>query len=289
MRLVLVTLVLIVLFLVTEIVAAVVGNSLVLFADAGHMITDVAALSLSAWAIHLTGKPAHHRWTFGFMRAEILAAAANGVLLVVIAIAIGVDAVQRLLTPSHVTGGLVLAVAVLGAVVNLIAARVLARANRRSLNIRAAFAHIATDLYAFLGTALAGLIIVVTHWERADSVASILVALLMLWTSWGLLRDSGRILLQAAPDDLDLLAVRTHLTEIDDVLDVHDLHAWTLTSGSITLSAHVIVESRCFDTGHAPQILDALQSCLVDHFDITHSTFQLEPTGHASHEDDVHH
>ena len=288
MRLVLVTLALIVLFLVTEIVAAIIGNSLVLFADAGHMITDVAALSLSAWAIHLATKPAHQRWTFGFKRAEILAAAANGVLLVVIAIAIGVEAVARLLTPSHVTGGLVLAVAILGAAVNLIAVRVLAHANRRSLNLRAAFAHIVTDLYAFLGTALAGLIIVVTHWQRADSVASILVAVLMLWTSWALLRDSGRILLQAAPEDLDLLAVRAHLTEIDDVLDVHDLHAWTLTSGSITLSAHVIVESRCFDTGHAPQILDALQSCLVDHFDIAHSTFQLEPTGHASHEDDMH-
>lgn len=285
---VLIALVLIGLFLVVEVVAAVADNSLVLYADAGHMVTDVAALSLSAGAIKLAQRPARERWTYGFKRAEILAAAANGALLVIVALLIGADAVVRLITPRHVGGGLVLVVALIGALVNVIAVRVLAQGNRQSLNLRAAFAHIVSDLYAFVGTALAGLVIILTHWERADSIGSILVVILMLWSSWGLLRDSGRILLQVAPDDLDLSDVRRHLEKVDDVRDIHDLHAWTLTSGSITLSAHVIVESRCFDTGHAPLILDDLQARLAERFGITHSTFQLEPAGHAAHEDDIH-
>ncbi|MGD0852196.1 MAG: cation diffusion facilitator family transporter [Acidimicrobiales bacterium] len=287
-RLVFVALALIVLFLTAEVVAAVIGNSLVLYADAGHMVTDVAALSLSLWAIKMAQRPARERWTYGFKRAEILAAASNGALLVAIAIVIGVEAVRRLIGPQHVTGGLVLAVASVGAVVNVCAVRALARADRRSLNLRAAFAHIVTDLYAFVATALSGLVILLTRWERADSIASMLVVVLMLWTAWGLLRDSGHILLQAAPGDLDLNDVRTHLAGVDDVLDVHDLHAWTLTSGSVTLSAHVTVEDRCFNTGHTPQILDALQLCLASHFDITHSTLQLEPVSHVDHESDVH-
>jgi cobalt-zinc-cadmium efflux system protein len=252
------------------------------------MVTDVAALSFSAWAIKVAQRPARERWTYGFKRAEILAAATNGALLVAIALIIAVEAVHRLVSPQHVAGGLVLVIAVIGAVVNLIAVRVLARANRQSLNLRAAFAHIVTDLYAFLGTAAAGLVIILTHRERADAVASLLVVVLMLWTAWGLLRDSGQILLQAAPGDLDLNDVRKHLIEVDDVLDVHDLHAWTLTSGSTTLSAHVTVEDRCFNSGHTPQILDALQLCLASHFNITHSTMQLEPRSHVDHEGDIH-
>jgi cobalt-zinc-cadmium efflux system protein len=286
--LVFITLALIVSFLVAEVVAAVIGDSLVLYADAVHMVTDVGALSLSMWAIKLAERPARERWTYGFKRAEILAAAANGALLVAIALIIGVEAVHRLVAPQHVAGGLVLAVAVVGAAVNVAAVRVLAHANRQSLNLRAAFAHIVTDLYAFVGTALSGLVILLTHWQRADSIASLLVVLLMVWSAWGLLRDSGHILLQAAPVDLDLNDVRTHLVGVDDVLDVHDLHAWTLTSGSTTLSAHVTVEDRCFHTGHTPRILDALQLCLASHFNITHSTLQLEPGGHADHEGDVH-
>jgi cobalt-zinc-cadmium efflux system protein len=287
-RLILVTLTLIVLFFAAEVVAAVVGDSLVLYADAGHMVTDVAALSFSVWAIKVAQRPARERWTYGFKRAEILAAATNGALLVAIALIIGIEAVHRLISPQHVAGGLVLVIAAIGAVVNLIAVRVLARANRESLNLRAAFAHIVTDLYAFVGTAISGLVILLTHWERADAIASLLVVALMLWTAWGLLRDSGQILLQAAPGDLDLNDVRTHLIGVDDVLDVHDLHAWTLTSGSTTLSAHVTVEDRCFNSGHTPQILDALQLCLASHFNITHSTMQLEPRSHTEHEDDIH-
>jgi cobalt-zinc-cadmium efflux system protein len=178
----------------------------------------------------------------------------------------------------------VLGVALGGAVVNLAATWILARADRSSLNVRGAFAHILTDLYAFAGTAAAGLVIILTGWSRADAVASLLVAALMLRAAWGLLGEAGLILLQAAPSTVSLETVRAHIAEVDHVLDVHDLHAWTLTSNLPTLSAHVVVEDHCFASGHAPQILDTLQACLGDHFDVEHSTFQLEPASHADHE-----
>lgn len=288
MRYLLVALALISCFLIGEIVAAVVGNSLALFADAAHMLTDVAALGMSAWAIRLASRPAEGLWTYGMKRAEILMAAINGVTLVAIALLIGVEAIQRLLAPQHVSGYVVMIVALIGATINVAATWVLSKANRTSLNVRGAYAHIVTDLAAFIGTAVAGLVIVVTGWNRADAVASLVVVGLMVWTAWGLLRDAGKILLQAAPDDLDLVSVRQHLAEVPHVLGVHDLHAWTVTSGSPTLAAHVVVEDHCFDTGHAPQILDALQGCLAEHFDVAHATFQLEPASHASHEDDLH-
>jgi cobalt-zinc-cadmium efflux system protein len=287
-RYLLAALVLISTFMVGEVVAAILGRSLALFADAGHMLTDVTALALSAWAIRLATKPARDPWTYGLKRAEIVSAAANGVTLVAIALLIAVEAIQRLIVPKHVLGGLVLAVALAGAVVNVFATWVLSKANRTSLNVRGAYEHILTDLYAFIGTAIAGLVIVLTGWNRADPIASLVVVALMVRTAWGLLRDAGKIILQAAPDDLDLSDVRAHLVDVPHVLDIHDLHAWTITSGSPTLAAHVVVENHCFDTGHAPQILDALQACLLQHFGVTHATFQLEPANHADHEEEVH-
>ncbi len=285
MRYVVTALCLISAFMIGEVIAAIVSGSLVLFADAGHMLTDVGALGLSAWAIHLAARPASGTWTYGLKRVEILSAAANGVALVLIGLAIGVDAVLRLTSPHPVKGGVILIVAVIGAVVNIGAAWVLAKANRTSLNVKGAYAHIVTDLYAFIGTAIAGLIIVVTNWERADSVAALVVVALISWAAWGLLRDAGRILLQAVPEDLDLIDVRAHLIEVPHVIGVHDLHAWTVTSGSPTLSAHVVVQDHCFETGHAPQILDDLQACLAEHFGVTHVTFQLETPAHDAHED----
>lgn len=283
-HLLLVALIAIALFMVGEVAAAVVSGSLVLLADAGHMLTDVAALGASIWAIRLAARPAGGVWTYGLERAEILSAAVNGVLLVAIGLVISVEAITRLVHPTPVTGSVVLGVALAGMVVNVAATAVLARANRSSLNIRGAYTHILTDLYAFVGTAVAGLVIVLTHWQQADSVAALVVVAIMARSAWGLLRDAGRVLLQGAPDDLDLDGVRAHLVEVDHVLDVHDLHAWTITSGSPTLSAHVVVEDHCFDTGHAPQILDALQACLTGHFDVAHATFQIEPASHTGHE-----
>ena len=288
MRYVLVALGLISIFLIGEVTAAILGHSLALFADAGHMVTDVAALSLSVWAIRLAKRPAEGRWTFGLQRAEILSAAASGVALFAMSLLIIVGAIERLVNPHHVRGGLVLVVAVVGAFINVLATWVLSKANRQSLNVRGAYVHIVTDLYAFIGTAIAGLVIVLTGWNRADSIASLVVVGLMTYAAWGLLRDAGRILLQAAPESLQLAEIRSHLCGVPHVLDVHDLHVWTVTSGSHTVSAHVIVEDHCFDTGHAPQILDALQRCLVEHFDVTHATFQLEPSSHLNHEGKLH-
>lgn len=275
-------------FMVGEVVAAAVGHSLVLFADAGHMLTDVGALGASIWAVRLARRPAGGVWTYGLKRAEILSAAVNGVTLVAVGLVIVVEAIRRLVEPPEVAGGLVAAVAVVGVGVNLAATAILARANRSSLNVRGAFAHIVTDLYAFLGTVIAGIVILTTGWRRADAIASLVVAALMAIAAWGLLHDAGRILLQGTPEGVDLIQVRAHLRELEHVVDVHDLHAWTVTSGLPTLSAHVVVEDHCFATGHAPQLLDALQECLAGHFDVAHATFQLEPATHAGHERDTH-
>lgn len=275
-------------FMVGEVVAAIASHSLALFADAGHMLTDVGALAASVWAARLAVRPATGTWTFGLKRAEILSASGNGVLLVVVAVVITIEAVRRLIAPPAVEGTVVLAVALAGALVNVVATLALARANRRSLNVQGAFAHVVTDLYAFCGTAAAGLVIILTGWNRADAVASLLVAGLMLMAGRKLLSQAGRILLQAAPEEVSLDDVRAHLAGVDHVLDVHDLHAWTVTSGQPTLSAHVVVEDHCFASGHAPQILDTLQRCLGRHFDVEHATFQLEPPSHAAHEQGRH-
>lgn len=283
-RLLAAALALIATFMVGEVVAAVLSGSLALLADAGHMLTDVAALAASIWAARLATRPAQGIWTFGFARAGILSAAGNGVTLVVIAAVIVVEAIGRLVTPPPVEGPVVLGVALAGVAVNLAATAVLSRANRAELNVRGAFVHIATDLLGFLGTATAGLVIMLTGWSRADALASLLVAALMLTAAWGLLRDAGRVLLQAAPEDMPLETVRAHIGGIEHVLGVHDLHAWSVGSDRPTLSAHVVVEDRCFDSGHTPQILDALQACLGEHFDVEHSTFQLEPASHVDHE-----
>lgn len=157
-----------------------------------------------------------------------------------------------------------------------------------AVNVQGALAHLVTDLYAFLGTAAAGLVIVLARWDRADAVASLIVAALMLAAGWKLLAQAGRILLQGTPEEISLEDVRSHLTGIDHVVGVHDLHAWTVTSGQPTLSAHVVVEDHCFASGHAPHILDTLQTCLGSHFDVEHATFQLEPASHATHEHSRH-
>ena len=274
--------------MVGEVIAAALSGSLALFADAGHLLTDVGGLAASLWAARLAARPAKGIWTFGLKRAEILSAAVNGLSLAAIAVVIGVEAIMRLFHPTAVDGLVVLVVALSGVVVDLAATLVLARASHASLNVRGAFVHMVTDLYAFAGTAVAGLVIIVTGFRRADALASLVVVALMAKAAWCLLRDSGRILLQGAPDRLDLGAVRSHLLEVEHVVGVHDLHAWTVTSGLPSLSAHVVVDDSCFATGHAPQILDQLQSCVGAHFEVEHATFQLEPAAHYGHEPGTH-
>ena len=279
-----IALALIVGFMVIEVVVALTSGSLALLSDAGHMLTDAGAIGASLWAIRLSARPATGSWTFGWKRAEILSAAGNGITLLVVGALVAFEAIRRLLDPPPVQGAPVLVVALLGVVVNLAAAWVLAKANRSSLNVEGAFQHILTDLYAFVATFIAGVVIVATGFTRADAIASLVVVALMFHAAWGLLRDSGRILLEAAPAGVDLDQIRDHLRENDHVLDVHDLHVWTVTSDLPALSAHVVVDDDCFHDGHTPQLLDQMQDCLVGHFDVEHSTFQFEPASHGDHE-----
>lgn len=196
--------------------------------------------------------------------------------------------VQRLVHPPAVAGGPVLVVALIGIAVNLAVTRILAKANRSSLNVEGAYQHILTDLFGFVVTVIAAIVILTTGYTRADAIASLLVVLIMLRAAAGLLRESGRVLLEAAPRGIDLEELRAHLLEADHAQDVHDLHIWTLTSDLPTMSAHVVLEESCFCDGHAPQVLDELQRCVIGHFDVEHCTIQLEAAGHVNHEPETH-
>jgi cobalt-zinc-cadmium efflux system protein len=255
-----------------EIVAGTIGHSLALLADAGHMLTDVAALAFALVASAMAARPAAGRWTFGYSRLEILAAQANGITLGLIAVWVVWSAVHRLIDPRDVRGGLVLVVALGGALVSLLASVVLARASRESLNVRGAFIHIATDVAAFGAAALAGGLILATGWNRFDPIASLAVAALMLWSSAQLLRESTVIFLERAPSDADPEAIGRALVAERDVVEVHDLHVWTVTSGFPALSAHVLVEpdADC----HAAR--RRLEQTLAERFGLTHTTLQVE-------------
>jgi cobalt-zinc-cadmium efflux system protein len=287
-RLLLVGLILLTGFLVGELIAAVAAHSLALLADAGHMATDVLALAAAVLAARLARRPARGHWTFGLARAEVLSAAFNGITLVVVAAIITVQAIRRLFHPVDVQGTTLVVVAVIGLAVNLVVAAVLARADRRSINIAGVVAHVLTDAYAFTATIAAGVVVLTTGWARADPVASLLGVMLLVRAARRLLSASGRVLLEAAPSEVDLALVRRHLLEASYVVDLHDLHVWTVTSGLPALSVHVVISDDCFTTGRAPALLDELQACLSGHFDVEHSTFQLEPAGHSDHEAATH-
>jgi len=275
-------------FMLAEVVVALFASSLVLLADAGHMLTDTLALVMAIVALRLAQRPPRDRWTFGLARAEVLSAAVNAVTLLVVSAVVLVEAVRRLVHPSEVSGWSLVVVAAVGLVVNLVATLILARADRRSLNIAGAFAHVMTDAAAFAATLIAGIIVLVTGWHRVDPIAALVVVVLMVTAAVGLLRESGKVLLEAAPEQVDIDQLRSHLLSTDHVVAVHDLHVWTSGSRLPTASAHVVVSDTAFADGRAPQILDELQACLAGHFDVEHSTFQLEPLGHASHEAGAH-
>ncbi len=279
---------LLVAFLAAEVVVALLSRSLVLLSDAGHMLSDVGAIAAALWAIRLAERPASGAWTFGWKRAEILSAAGNGVVLLVVGAIIAFEAIRRLIAPPSVDGAPVVVTALVGIVVNVVVARVLAKAGRGSLNVEGAFQHIVTDLYGFIGALVAGVVVMATGFDRADPIASLVVVALMVKAAWSLLRASGRVLLEAAPEDIELEVVRAHLLQTPHVRDVHDLHVWTLTSNLPALSVHVVIDDECFTDSHAPRLLDELQACLTGHFDVEHSTFQLEPAGHSAHEAGAH-
>ncbi len=271
-RLLLGALCLIAALMVVELVAGIVADSLALLADAGHMISDVAALGFALAAATMAARPARGQWTYGFRRLEIVSAQANGLALLLVGIWIVYGAIHRLVSPSDVDGGIVLVVALAGIAVNLAATALLARTSRESLNVRGAFLHVSTDLAAFVGTAVAGGLILVTGWDRFDPIAGLAVAGLMFWGAFGLLRESMRIFLEAAPKNIDPAAVGRALLDEPEVVEVHDLHVWTLTSGFPVVSAHVLVEpgADC----HA--IRGRLEQKLAEAFGLEHSTLQVE-------------
>jgi cobalt-zinc-cadmium efflux system protein len=287
-RFLLVALALIVTFMVVEVVFVVAAHSVALLADAGHMLTDAGALGASVVAARLVQRPATERHSFGLFRAEILAAATNGITLLLVAGLVTYESVRRLVDPPAVRGGVLAAVAIVGVLVNVAATFALSRANRESLNVEAAFQHIVTDLYAFAGTVIAGVVILLTDFRRADPIASLVVAALMVRAALRLLQPALHILTEATPDDVEIAEVRRHILQLPDVLEVHDLHIWALTSGLPVLSAHVVVTDACIASGAVPRLLDHLQDCLAGHFDVGHSTFQIEPAEHAAHETGLH-
>jgi cobalt-zinc-cadmium efflux system protein len=259
-------------FMVVEVVAGILADSLALLSDAAHMLTDAGAIAVALIAARLAARPAGGRFTFGLGRAEILSAQGNGATLLVLAGVIAVEAIRRLWSPPDVDGGFVLVVGLLGACVNLAAAAALGRAERRSLNVEGARLHVLTDLFASLGAATAGAVVLVTGFDRADAIASLLVAALMLASGWRLLRDSGRVLLEGAPEGIDPEAIGNAMAAHPGVVEVHDLHVWEVTSGFPALAAHVLVKPG--DDCHG--VRRSLQAMVSERFGIEHVTLQVD-------------
>jgi cobalt-zinc-cadmium efflux system protein len=263
---------LIVAFMAGEVVAGLLAHSLALLSDAAHMLTDAGALAMSLVVLRLAAQPARGNRTFGLRRSEILSAQANGAALLVLAGLIVYGAVRRLVSPPHANGTAILVVALVGIGVNLLATWQLAGANRASLNVEGSFQHVLNDLFAFIATAIAGAVILATGWVRADAVAALLVAALMLLASWRLLRDSGRVLLDIAPAGLPVNEIGNAMASHLGVVEVHDLHVWEVTTEFPTLSAHVLVEPGADCHG----IRRELETLLRDRFGIEHTTLQVE-------------
>jgi cobalt-zinc-cadmium efflux system protein len=255
-----------------EVVAGILADSLALLSDAAHMLTDAGAIALALFAAGLARRPAQGGFTFGFRRAEILSAQLNGATLVALAVVIVIEGISRIVDPPDVEGGIVLVVALAGIAVNLAATMVLAGTERRSLNVEGAFQHVLTDLFAFIATAIAGAVVLATDFTRADGIAALVVAALMLRSGFGLLRESGRVLLEASPRDLDPDEIGRALAAQNHVVEVHDLHVWEVTSGFPAISAHVTVGAGCDTQAHRRELAELLS----ERFGITHSTLQVE-------------
>jgi len=270
-----IALALLVAFMAVEVVVGIVVNSLALLADAGHMVTDAGALALALVAIRLAKRPAQGHYTFGLKRSEIISAQFNGATLLVLGLFVTYEGIRRLIDPPEVEGVAVLIVALVGVVVNLAATFTLAKANRQSLNVEGAFQHLLTDLAAFIGTAVAGAVILLTGFARADGIAALFVAAIMLRAAFFLLRDSGRVFLEAAPEGLDPQEIGRAMVGGEGIREVHDLHVWEVTSGFPALSAHVLVP-RDVDCHAARRDLEAL---LHERFDIEHTTLQVDHQG----------
>ncbi len=274
--------------LVVEVIGAVVSGSLALLADAGHMLTDVAGLSLALVAAHLAGRPATPQRTWGYRRAEVLAAAAQAAVLLAVGVFILVEAGRRLVDPPEVVSGAMVVFGLVGLAGNAVGICLLVGTRGENLNMRAAFLEVLNDALGSAAVLVAALVIATTGWHRADAVASLLIGALILPRTWRLLREAVDVLLEATPKNLDLDLVRAHILAVAHVHDVHDLHASALATDLPVLTAHVVVDDSCFLDAHLPELLDQLQRCLAMDFDVAHSTFQFERTGHADHENAAH-
>ncbi|MGP8241486.1 MAG: cation diffusion facilitator family transporter [Solirubrobacteraceae bacterium] len=269
------TLGLILAFMAVEVTVGILAHSLALLSDAGHMLTDAGGIAFSLVALRLAARPAAGAMTFGFRRVEILSAQANGVTLLILAVLITYEAVRRLFAPPHVHAGLMLLVALAGVLVNLVAVWTLSKADRRSLNVEGSFQHILTDLYGFIGTAIAAGIILLTGFQRADPLVSLLIAALMIRAGYSLVKASARVFLEAAPRGLDPQAIGAALVGHAGVVEIHDLHVWEITSGFPALSAHVLVraDSDC----HAAR--REMEAVLHERFGLDHTTLQVDHAG----------
>ncbi|WFB06690.1 cation diffusion facilitator family transporter [Streptomyces sp. LX-29] len=270
--------------MVVEIAGGLVSGSLALLADAGHMATDALGLAMALLAIHFAARPPSARRTYGYARAEILAALANCLLLFGVGGYILYEAVRRFISPAEIDGGLTIVFALIGLAANAASLALLLPGQGESLNVRGAFLEVLADALGSVAVLVSAGVILATGWLAADPVASIAIALMIVPRTWRLLRETLNVLLEGAPRDVDLAEVRGHILALDGVAGLHDLHVWTITSGMPVLSAHVVVSREVLNAVGHERMLHDLQDCLGGHFDVTHCTFQLEPVGHAAHE-----
>jgi len=271
-----------------QIAGALVSGSLALLADAGHMLSDAAGVFIALLAAWIAARPASDQRTYGYQRAEVLAALANALVLIVISVVIFTEAIRRLGSAPDVQTDVMLYAAVLGAVANFVSLLILRGAQKESLNVRGAYLEVLGDLLGSFAVIAAAVVIMITGYQAADTIASIVIALMILPRAWHLLRDVVDVLLEATPKGVEVQLIREHILAVEGVVSVHDIHIWTITSGVPVFSAHVVVEDAALGARGADQVLDKLVSCLGSHFDTEHCTFQLEPASHAEHESHQH-
>ncbi|MEE1622730.1 cation diffusion facilitator family transporter [Zafaria sp. Z1313] len=276
--------------LVAEVIGALITGSLALLVDAAHMLTDAGGLLMALIAATLATRPTTSRRTWGYLRAEVLAAGAQAAVLLAVGVYVFSEGIQRLVSPPEISSSGLLLFGIIGLVGNIASMLVLSAGRGANLNMRAAFLEVVNDALGSVAVIVSAIVIATTGWERADALAGMLISVLIVPRTLKILREAGSILLETAPKGLDLEDVRAHILALPHVRGVHDLHASLIASGLPTLSAHVVVEDSCFSDGHAPQMLDELQRCVAEHFDVSveHSTFQLEPSTHTDHEHATH-
>lgn len=273
---------------VVEVVGALLSGSLALLADSGHMLSDLLGLVVALVATIIAARPASDRQTFGYQRAEVFGALINGIILTLVAIGVGVQGVIRLFQPSDVSAAPLLIVAGIGLAANVATLLVLRGGSTTSINLRGAYLEVLGDLFGSIAAIVAGIVILTTGFVRADALASLVIAVLIVPRAVSLLRDVVRVLSESTPPGTDVAQIRAHILGTAGVVDVHDVHVWQITSGAPVFSAHVVVAAAFFTNGSTGPLLDTLSGCLADHFDVEHSTFQLEPAEHASHEEQFH-